>query len=52
VDSIGDGELKTLLVTVLEELIAPIRERREYYKKNPAMVANAIESGSKRAREE
>jgi tryptophanyl-tRNA synthetase len=50
--SVGDGEIKGLLVKVLEELIAPIRERREYFVQRPELVAEAIESGSKRAREE
>jgi tryptophanyl-tRNA synthetase len=41
--SIGDGELKKLLVKTLDELIAPIREKREYYKNNMHMVVDSIE---------
>lgn len=51
-NSIGDGELKALLTKVLEELIAPIRERRKYYEQNMDIVIKAIEEGSARGREE
>ncbi|MCK9272345.1 tryptophan--tRNA ligase [Candidatus Gracilibacteria bacterium] len=49
-NSLGDGELKKLLIQVLEELISPIRERREYYKNNMNLVISAIEKGSLNAR--
>ena len=42
-NSVGDGEIKKLLITVLEELIAPIRERREYYKNHMDIVIQAME---------
>jgi tryptophanyl-tRNA synthetase len=43
-NSVGDGELKKLLIKVLDELIAPIREKRAYYQNNINMVIDAIES--------
>lgn len=52
VNSVGDGELKKILVEILEKLISPIRARREYYKNRPDLVISAIESGSSRAKEE
>lgn len=51
-NSVWDGELKKLLIWVLEEIIAPIRERREYYKNNMDIVVKAIEQWSMNARKE
>lgn len=51
-NSVLDGELKKLLVEVLENLISPIREKREYYKQNMDLVISSIEEGSQRVREE
>lgn len=48
--SIWDGELKKLLIKVLEELIAPIREKREYFKNNMGLVIDAIEKWSENSR--
>jgi tryptophanyl-tRNA synthetase len=50
-NSVWDGELKKLLIEVLEELIAPIREKREYYEQNIHLVIEAIEQWSARVRE-
>jgi len=49
-DSIWDGELKKLLIKVLDELISPIRIKREYYKNNMDLVISSIEEWSKNAR--
>ncbi|PIE84930.1 tryptophan--tRNA ligase [Candidatus Gracilibacteria bacterium] len=51
-NSVGDGEIKKLLIEVLEKLIAPIREKREYYKQNMDLVIESIEKGSQNMREE
>ncbi|NUJ97218.1 tryptophan--tRNA ligase [Candidatus Gracilibacteria bacterium] len=49
-NSVGDGELKKLLVKILDELISPIREKREYYKNNMDLVISSIEEGSENVR--
>ncbi|EKD66634.1 MAG: Tryptophanyl-tRNA synthetase [uncultured bacterium (gcode 4)] len=49
-NSLWDWEIKKLLIQVLEELISPIRERREYYKNNMDLVISAIEKWSLNAR--
>jgi tryptophanyl-tRNA synthetase len=51
-NSIGDWEVKKLLIDVLEELIAPIREKREYYENNMPLVIDAIEKWSARLRKQ
>lgn len=48
--SIWDWVIKKLLIETLEAFIAPIREKREYYKNNLHLVIEAIEIGSKNAR--
>ncbi|MDD2916417.1 MAG: tryptophan--tRNA ligase [Candidatus Gracilibacteria bacterium] len=48
--SVGDGEVKKLLIKVLDELIAPIREQREYYKNNMDLVISSIAEGSQNVR--
>jgi len=40
-----------LLVKILDELISPIREKREYYKDNMDLVINSVERGSQNVRE-
>jgi tryptophanyl-tRNA synthetase len=42
--------LKQILVSVLDEFIAPIRKRREYYLENMDIVVDAIEKGSQHLR--
>ena len=42
-NSIGDGTVKKLLIETLDALIAPYRERREYYLAHPELVIEAIE---------
>lgn len=49
-NSIWDWEIKKLLIKVLDELIVPIRERREYYKNNMPLVIKSIEEWSKNMR--
>jgi tryptophanyl-tRNA synthetase len=46
-NSVWDWELKKLLIQVLDELIAPIREKREYYKQHKDLVVSSIEEWSK-----
>ncbi len=51
-NSVWDWEIKKLLIEVLEKLIAPIREKREYYKQNMDLVIESIEKWSQNMREE
>jgi tryptophanyl-tRNA synthetase len=46
-NSVWDSELKKLLIQVLDELIAPIREKREYYKQHLDFVIESLEKWSK-----
>ena len=48
---IGCIECKAKMADHLIDWIAPIRERRVQYEKNPARVLEVIDTGSKRARE-
>lgn len=48
---LGDGTLKQRLLPLLEEFIAPIRQRREEFAKDPAEVLRILEKGKERARE-
>ena len=48
---IGCIECKAKMADHLIEWIAPVRERRVRYEKNPARVLEVIDAGSKRARE-
>lgn len=50
-NSVWDGELKKLLIKVLDELIAPIREKRDFYKWNMPLVISSIEEWSENARQ-
>lgn len=49
-NSVWDGEIKKLLIDTLEKFIAPIREKREYYKNNMDIVLNSIDKWSANAR--
>ncbi len=49
-NSVWDWELKKLLVQVLDELISPIREKREFYKQNIPLVISSIEEWSENVR--
>lgn len=48
---LGDVILKKRLVDVLDQLIAPMRERRSQYEKNPQAVFDLLEKGTQKARE-
>ena len=48
---VGDILVKNRLVDILESIISPIRERREYLSKNPDYVMDILEEGGKRTRE-
>ncbi len=49
-NSVWDWEIKKLLVEVLDNLIAPIREKREFYKQNIDLVISSIEEWSQNIR--
>lgn len=48
--TVGDVETKQLLLDALEELIRPIRDRRQVIEQDMSSVRQAIEQGSARAR--
>ena len=47
---LGDGTVKKLLLNILEEELAPIRERRARYEKNIPQVYEILRQGSQQAR--
>ncbi len=49
---LGDVAIKQRLITVLETLLSPIRERRKTYETDPAMVTALLKAGTARAREQ
>lgn len=48
---VGDGTVKKLLINILEEELAPLRERRAIYEKDIAGVYDILHRGSQQARE-
>lgn len=48
---LGDSVVKRYLIDVLEDLLGPIRERREAFAKDPAAVMAILQAGSEKARE-
>lgn len=48
---VGDGTVKKLLYNVLEEKLAPIRERRKEFEKDIPAVMQMLKKGSEEARE-
>ncbi len=48
---LGDVTLKRRLIKLLQERIAPIRERREHLAKNPEQVLDILREGTAKARE-
>jgi tryptophanyl-tRNA synthetase len=44
--AVGDVEVKRRLVTVLDRLLAPIRDRRRDFETRPRVVAEALRKGS------
>lgn len=49
---VGDGTVKKILIGVLEELLAPIRERRAYWEQHIPEVYEILRKGSEHARSE
>lgn len=47
---LGDVKIKKRLNNILQDLLAPIRKRREYYAKDPAQVYRILQKGSAKAR--
>lgn len=48
---LGDGTVKKLLINVLEETLAPIRERRKQFEQDIPAVFDILKKGSEAARE-
>lgn len=48
---LGDVKIKRFLAAVLEEELAPIRQRRAFYENNLPLVMQILKSGSEKARE-
>ena len=48
---LGDGTVKKFLINVLEEYLAPIRERRKMWEENIPAVYDILKKGSDAARE-
>lgn len=48
---LGDGTVKKLLINILEETLAPIRERRAQFENDIPMVYDILHNGSIKARE-
>ena len=44
--TVGDVEVKTRLVTAVNHLLEPIRERRAYFEAHPQLVRDALDKGS------
>jgi len=47
---LGDVEVKKRLIGVLNELLTPIRERREHLAKDPKYVMNVLKEGTEEVR--
>ena len=47
---LGDRTVKEYLFTVLEETLAPIREKRAYYDAHPEIVEEIVKKGTEKAR--
>ncbi len=47
---LGDVVIKKRLIEVLDNMLAPIREKRAYYEKNPKLVDEILEKGIKQTR--
>jgi tryptophanyl-tRNA synthetase len=50
--NIGCVACKKRLAAVLDEMLAPLRERRIYYEERPALLHDIIETGAEQARKE
>ncbi len=49
---LGDGTCKKFLFNIMEEFLAPMRERRAHYEQNIPMVYEILQKGSETARAE
>ena len=47
---VGDVEVKKDLAVSINNFLRPIREKRDYYEKNPKLVEEALMSGTNNAR--
>ena len=47
---VGDVEVKKDLAVAINNFLRPIREKRDYYEKNPKLVEEALMSGTNYAR--
>lgn len=47
--AISDVEIKKYLITVLNDFLKPIRNRRAYYEKHPELVSQILKEGTKHA---
>lgn len=47
---LGDVEIKKRLARILNEILNPIREKREHLEKNPKYIMDILEDGTKKAR--
>lgn len=48
-EKLGDVEIKKRLIEILEGIIAPIREKREYLARDPKAIMDIVHQGTKRA---
>ena len=48
---LGDVKVKKYLLSVLEEMLTPIRERRKQYESDPAEVISMLKTGTAKAKE-
>jgi tryptophanyl-tRNA synthetase len=48
---LGDMVIKKRLTGILQEMITPIRERREYLARDPKHIMDILEAGTEKARE-
>jgi len=47
---LGYGDAKKMLLDAILEMVAPMREKREYYESNPDLVDEILEKGKQQAR--
>jgi tryptophanyl-tRNA synthetase len=48
-EKLGDVEIKKRLIEILEGIIAPIREKREYLARDPKAIMDIVHQGTRRA---
>lgn len=52
VGAVGDIEVKQYLATMLNEFLAPIREKRKEYENNPKLLNEILDRGQRKAQQE